>query len=137
MCTSPSDILDSARRIASMENLSEGDCRAIVSRSYYAALHGVNHCFPGQINAHASNTHEQVIGKAEAYGKSLHPGRTEAKSVARDMKLFKKLRKFADYEINIDFDYEEVNNSIALSSSILNHCNIIQQKQNTSATQSL
>lgn len=133
MCTNPSDLLDTAKRFANLKNLTESDCRAIVSRSYYAALHGVNCCFPEKTSRSGAGSHEEIIGKADRHGKSLMSGRTEANSVARNFRMFKKLRKMADYEMDIDFDPNEVNNSIALCTSILDHCNIIREKLNTPA----
>lgn len=128
MCTTPDEILGTAKRLSASENLTEADSRAIVSRAYYAALHGVNSCFMEQVSTHIPNSHEMIIGKADSHGKSLFPGRTEARQVTRDMYLFKKMRKAADYEIADDFESKEASKALALAVTILDQCNIIKQK---------
>jgi uncharacterized protein (UPF0332 family) len=128
MSTTPREILETSRRLVVLENLTEADFRAIASRAYYAALHGVKQCFSVENSLSQQNSHESIIGYADAYGKSVKPGRTEARQITRDMYLFKKRRKFADYEIDDTFQSEDANNSISLSSLILNHCDIIQAK---------
>jgi hypothetical protein len=89
----------------------------------------VGECFLGAVQIYQSNTHELIIGKADAYGKSVRPGRTEARQIARDMFLFKKMRKSADYKIIDDFEKTDTNSALVLGSSILKNCHIIRQKQ--------
>jgi uncharacterized protein (UPF0332 family) len=133
MSVTPQDILQTATRLACLESQTESDSRATVSRSYYAALHGVNNCLPGRVQTEQKNSHEQVISKADAHGKSLKPGRTEAKEVTRNMYLFKKMRKMADYDIENEFDQSEAQDALSLCASILENCRIIKEKLSSSA----
>lgn len=128
MGTTPNEIFATAKRLSSFENLTEADLRAIVSRAYYAALHGVSECFIGKIQVNQTNTHELIIDKADRYGRSINPGRTEAKRITRNMYLFKKMRKAADYEIRDDFEKADANNALVLGESVLEDCGIVQQK---------
>lgn len=126
MSTTPSEILDTAKRLSNFQNMTEADVRAVVSRAYYAALHCVDITFPGSDTSHQSNSHEAIIQRAADHGRSLNPGRTSASQVAREMFRFKVMRKKADYKINIDMDQDKAGIAITLCTSIIELCSTIQ-----------
>ncbi|MBA4382957.1 MAG: hypothetical protein C0406_10365 [Sideroxydans sp.] len=128
MSTAPSEILGTANKLLAMSEITEADARAAISRAYYAALHTVSQCFNSASLAHVANSHEQIIGLADCHGKSIKPGRTEARLVARDMFIFKRLRKFADYEVDETLGKTDAQRAIALCQSILENCQNIQTK---------
>lgn len=128
MSTSPKEIFETAKKIRTLGKLAESDVRATISRAYYAALHMVDDCIPGKTPKNSKNSHELIIGKIEVYGKSTNPGRTEAKEVTRDMYLFKKKRKVADYEISEEVAEIEADNALTLCASIIYRCDTIQLK---------
>jgi len=134
MSTTPPELLATASRIAALDQPTEADVRAVISRAYYAALHSAAATFPGEDLAHNGSSHEAIIDRAETFGRSLNPGRTEASQAARELKKFKRLRKTADYRLAIALPLEEGARAIALGAAILKFCEMIQVKQAQAAT---
>jgi uncharacterized protein (UPF0332 family) len=131
MPTTPAETLDSAIKIGLLGNPTEADVRSAVSRAYYAALHGVADVFTGSGLSHEKSSHEIIIERAESYGRSLNPGRTEAQQAARKLKMFKRIRKEADYHLELDFPPVETARAIEMSKAIIEFCSIIKAKQTT------
>ncbi len=133
MSCCPRDILDAAQQLTRLEDPAEAITRAVISRAYYAALHAVADIYPGDDLAHHSSSHEAIIGRAQAHGNGLEPGRSEAKQVARDLRLFKAMRKVADYRLNEAVFPGQQLESIHLAESIFRRCEIIEDRRSAAS----
>lgn len=131
MPTNPDELLKFAQKIHS-EAADEPAFRAVVSRSYYAALHCVKQTFEPRntsANLKQESSHEEIIGRAEVYGKGLNPGRVQAGTIAITLKKFKRMRVVSDYELNQAIGITESNEARTRCERLFKLCSEIEQRR--------
>lgn len=131
MPTNPDELLKFAQKIHS-EAEDEPAFRAAVSRSYYAALHCVKQTFEPRntnINPKQESSHEEIIGRAEVYGKGANPGRIQAGTIAITLKKFKRMRVISDYELNQEIGITDRSDALTRCERLFTLCSEIKQKR--------
>lgn len=108
-------ILDVARELAKRDG--EAFHRSAVSRAYYAAMHRVVSALPpefalNEAERRSGSSHEAVIQALTAWGKSVTPGRQNARYASYKLPKLKAARKHADYVLNMDVTQEMANEAI-------------------------
>ncbi|WGT64436.1 hypothetical protein [Variovorax paradoxus] len=99
--------------------------RCVISRAYYASLHATNETFPrnvGDVRPDHESSHAEIINRAVRYGKSFDPGRTDASQIAQALPRLRKLRNFADYDLDEALSAKEYEDGLRRAEKILNHC---------------
>lgn len=102
----------------------EASLRSAASRAYYAALHAAKQSIPDQFapesaELESKDSHKKIIDAVIAWGNSVTPGRTEAKTMARELPRLKRLRKNADYAILNDFSAGDAEEAIERATTII------------------
>lgn len=99
--------------------------RTAASRAYYAALHTVDATFPdvpAPAGVRAEGSHERIIRKALAHGRSGGPGKDEAIAVAHTLGRMKSDRTRADYNLRVVLTKEDANHMIRRANMIFQSC---------------
>lgn len=121
MSVSPADFLESAAAAISHNPL-EIDCRNAASRAYYSAIHNcrsIQHLCP-------SNEHFVIDGGSHArlidiFASVPHgqPNSMKAHAIAYILKQMRRVREWADYEINKDFAHPEASNQVTTGNRLV------------------
>lgn len=115
------DVLETARRLSISGIVDvdpcESDLRSVASRAYYATLHATNDSIPPDLQPSNSDkdgksSHQVIIDAVTQWSKSVRPGRSEARIVARNLPKLKHLRKKADYLLKVDFTLQEASSAL-------------------------
>lgn len=119
-----SSILSLAQELAAQEG--ETHLRSAVSRAYYASLHRVEMALPQRFEVSdedrkGRSSHESVIQALVAWGKSIAPGRQNARVAALKMPRLKAARLKADYYLDETVTKEEVQFALAAASEVFRH----------------
>jgi len=131
MPTSSRELLALARKLQANET-SEAALRCAVSRAHYAALHHVAAVFEPRTPSDqrkSESSHEEIIARAEVYGKGANLGRLCALDIAKMWPKFKRLRVKADYDLYQHLSIQECADSITRCEMVMSLCDEVVQKR--------
>jgi hypothetical protein len=124
MPSSPPELLQLSKDLAALGG-SETWQRCVVSRAYYASLHATNATFPKtakDVRIDGESSHAEIIGRAVVYGKSLKPGRSYASQIAQALPRLRRLRNFADYDLDETLSPREYQEVLLRAERIMQQC---------------
>jgi len=127
MSSTPNEILDLACKLALSSDgtdVNEVTLRCSTSRAYYAAMHAADESLPADLSPSAAerkskSSHQAVIDAVLKWANEIRPGRTEARTVARNLPRLRDARKRADYKISEVFTLRDAESALRIARSTL------------------
>lgn len=138
MGTTPAEFIETAKRILTA-SVGESDCRAVISRAYYGALHEADGITPPEFAAtleerRSDSSHRAIIGGLQKWGNSITSGRLEARQLERVLKRMKGYRQKADYELHRDMNLDDAKDMLLLAESVQQHAHEVERKNAQSSS---
>lgn len=128
MSVTHQQIMETAIRLAADSAVGglvcESDLRSSASRAYYASLHAAFVALPADFAPDSSvkssaSSHMVLIDAVTLWAKSVRPGRSDARVVARNLQRLKSIRKKADYEISEMFPVEHASDALTIAAETI------------------